>query len=76
MRIKETLAAAVPALAIVALALVVRASAVVARALGANCVAVTLALALALAVRRLLRVQLDTTGSAVAYGAIGHCATP
>jgi hypothetical protein len=76
LRIKEKLAAAVPTLAAVALALVVRALAVVALALGAIGVAVTLALALALAVRRLLRVQLDTTGSAVAYGAIGHCATP
>jgi hypothetical protein len=40
-------------------------------ALGATSVAVTLALALALAVRRR-----RTTGSAVAHGAIGHCATP
>ncbi len=35
-----------------------------------------LALALALAVRRILRVQLDTAGSAVAYGVIGNGATP
>ena len=69
-------AVAVPTLAAVARALVVRALAVVALALGAIGVAVTLALALALAFHRLRRVHDDTTGSAVEYGAIGLCAAP